>query len=126
MNEHRNPRASVSKQPTPDNRRTAPTGPVPAPAPEVPEVPEDDVLYALVCVLRDELRRADSYVTSAEKELMESWGGEGDDDEDGDDSVQRRRCRVEDLVEAGKLAVREAQYTSDQIFARLDSHQGDA
>jgi hypothetical protein len=95
----------------------------------VPEVPEDDVLYALVCVLRDELRRADSYVTSAEKELMESWGDDGDDGDDGeagDDGVQRRRCRVEDLVEAGKLAVREAQYTSDQIFARLDSYQGDA
>lgn len=63
MAKHRNPRASVSKRPTPDNRRTAPTEPAPAPAPEMPEVPEDDVLYALVCVLRDELRRADSYVT---------------------------------------------------------------
>lgn len=127
MGQHRNPRASVSSRSTPDNRRSAPTEPAPAPAPEVPEVPEDDMLYALVCVLRDQLRRADSYVTSAEKELMESWGDEGDEDsEDSDDGVQRRRCRVEDLVEAGKLAVREAQYTSDQIFARLDPHPGDA
>lgn len=128
MGKHRNPRASVSSRPTPDNRRAAPT----APAPEESEVPADDMLYVLVCVLRDQLRRADSFATGAEKELIECWGIEDDDsadsdeDDDSDDSIQRRRCRVEDLVEAGKLAVREAQYTSDQIFAELDRRRGAA
>ncbi len=128
MREHRNPRQRLAKQPTPDNPTTAPTEPepepgAPAPAPEEPEPdPEAD---HLVCVLRDRLRRADSYITSAEKELVESWGGVGDDGggenegEDDDNDVQRRRCRVEDLVEAGKLAVREAQYTTDQLAAEL-------
>jgi hypothetical protein len=123
MREHRNPRASVSSRSTPDNRRTAPTAPAPALAP-VPEEPDDGDLDALVYVLRDQLRRADGFVTSAEKELVDSWG-DGDDDKDGDDGIQRRRCRVEDLVEAGKLAVREAQYTIDQIAAELAARRGD-
>ena len=115
------PRASVSKRPTPGK-------PTPAPAPEPPpqfepELDElDDEADHLLCVLRDQLRRADAFVTSAETELLVSWGvggddGSGEDDEADDDGVQRRRMRVEYLVEAGKLAVREAQYTSEQLAA---------
>lgn len=51
MAKHRNPRASVSKQPTPDNSTTAPA-PEPLPPPE-PE-PDDEVDH-LICVLRDQL-----------------------------------------------------------------------
>jgi hypothetical protein len=130
MPKHRNPRASVSKRPTPGNPTTAPASePLPPPTPE-PEL--DDEVDHLVCVLRDQLRRTDAFVTSAEKELLVSWGiggddgSSGEDDEDEDDGVQRRRMRVEYLVEAGKLAVREAQYTSEQLAAELAMQRRDA
>ena len=122
MNKHRNPRASVSKRPTPSNRRR-PELPAPAPAPE----PDDEVDH-LLCVLRDQLRRTDAFVTSAEKELLVSWGVGGDDsgedDEADDDGVQRRRMRVEYLVEAGKFAVRAALYTTEQIDAAITRKRG--
>lgn len=130
MRRHRNPRKRLSKQPSPDNRRAAP--PAPEPAPEPPPLPEprpDDEVDHLLCVLRDQLRRTDAFVTSAEKELLVSWGvgdddgGEGDEDDD-DDGVQRRRMRVEYLVEAGKLAVREAQYTSEEIESCVRRRRG--
>ena len=127
MRKHRNPRASVSKRPTPGNRR--PRLPAPEPLP-LPEPEPDDEADHLVCVLRDQLRRADAFVTGAEKELLVSWGVGGDDgggdDEADDDGVQRRRMRVEYLVEAGKLAVREAQYTGEQLAAELAARRRDA
>ena len=59
-----------------------------------------------------------------------SWGVGGDDsgedDEADDDGVQRRRMRVEYLVELGKYAVREAQYTSEQLAAELAMQRRDA
>ena len=67
-------------------RLPAPAAPEPAPTP--PPLPEpDEEVDHLICVLRDQLRRADGFVTSAEKELMESWGvGHDDSGEDEDDS----------------------------------------
>ena len=124
MGQHRNPRASVSSRPTPGNPTTAPA-PEPLPEPE----PDDEVDH-LICVLRDQLRRTDAFVTSAEKELLVSWGvgsdDGGEDEEEEDDGVQRRRMRVEYLVEAGKLAVREAQYTGEQLAAELAARRRDA
>ena len=64
-------------------------------------------------VLRDSLGRADAFITTAE-ELIErprSIGG----DEDSDDDLQRRRSHIERLVEAAKLAVRAAAFTSSEI-----------
>ncbi|HEU5275129.1 MAG TPA: hypothetical protein VFU97_15820 [Xanthobacteraceae bacterium] len=119
MSKHRNPRQRLAKRETPDNRsRLA----LPAP----PEPQPDDESDHLVCVLRDQLRRADAFVTSAEKELLVSWGVGDDGGDDEDDSVQRLRMRVEYLVEAGKLAVREAQYTGEQIAAELAKRGGAA
>jgi hypothetical protein len=110
----------VTRRRQPGQRLPAPAAPEPSPLP-VPE-PDDEVDH-LICVLRDQLRRTDAFVTSAEKELLVSWGVGGDDggedDEDEDDGVQRRRMRVEYLVEASKLAVREAQYTGEQLAAEL-------
>src|SRR5436190_1372180 len=83
----------------------------------------------LLHVLRDNLRRADAFVSTAEELVERSWGEEGDDrdeDEDDDSGIQRRRMRVEYLIEAGKLAVRAAGYTSDQLAAELAAHRGDA
>jgi len=117
MSKHRNPRTSLSKRPTPGNRRPR----LPAPEPlSLPEPEPDDEADHLLCVLRDQLRRADAFVTSAEKELLVSWGvGDDGGEDDEDDGVQRLRMRVEYLVEAGKLAVREAQYTGEQLAAEL-------
>ena len=93
------------------------------PAPALPTVDVDHQLY----VHRDNLRRADAFVSTAEELVERSWGDEGDDsDEDDDSGIQRRRMRVEYLIEAGKLAVRAAGYTSDQLAAELAAHRGDA
>jgi hypothetical protein len=123
MREHRNSRKRLPKRETPDNRSRLAL-PVP------PEAQPDNEVDNLLCVLRDQLRRTDAFVTSAEKELLVSWGLGDDDggegDEDDDDGVQRRRMRVEYLVEAGKLAVREAQYTSDQLAEELAAQRRDA
>lgn len=78
----------------------------------------DQLLYAL----RDDLRRADAFVSTAERQIEESWhdddGGDGDVEEEFD-AVLRHRMRVEYLVEAGKHAVRAALYTTDQLDAVL-------
>jgi hypothetical protein len=69
----------------------------------------------LLDVLRDNLGKADAFITTAE-ELIErprSIGG----DKDGDDDLQRRRNHIEYLIEAAKLAVRAATYTSVEIEA---------
>ena len=116
----------MTRRRQPGQRLPAPAAPEPSPLP-VSE-PDDEVDH-LICVLRDQLRRTDAFVTSAEKELLVSWGvgdDDGEDDEDDDDGVQRRRMRVEYLVEAGKLAVREAQYTGEQLAAELAAQRRDA
>ena len=118
MRKHRNPRPKVSKRPSPDNRRTAP------PAPEQPE-PELDEFDHLIPTLRDHLRRADAFITTAERQIEENWhdndGGDESDEEDRkeEDRKMRHRMRVEYLVEAGKCAVRRALDTTQQIEAAL-------
>jgi len=112
MREHRNPRQRLAKRETADNRRLK----LPAP----PSEPKSDEVSHLIYVLRDQLRRTDAFVTSAERELVETWAlGNPSDEEDEDGGVQRRRMRVEYLIEAGKYAVREAEYTAGQIDAEL-------
>lgn len=78
----------------------------------------------LLDVLRDNLRRADAFVSTAEELVEQFWGDEIDEDEDG--GAGRRRMRVEYLIEAGRLAVRAALYTGDQIVAELAAHTVDA
>ena len=71
----------------------------------------DDLLGAL----RDNLGRADAFITTAE-ELIErprSIGG----DEESDDGILRRRSHIAHLVDAAKLAVRAAAYASSEIAA---------
>jgi hypothetical protein len=110
MRRHRNPRPKVSKRPSPDNRRTAPS----APEPE----PEPDEFDHLIHTLRDNLRRADAMVSTAERQIEENWHDDDEDDEE-EDRKMRHRMRVEYLVEAGKYAVREALYTAQQIEAEI-------
>jgi hypothetical protein len=106
MRRHRNPRARLPKPPTPSNRRTA-----------LPE-PEPDELDHLTYTLRDNLRRADAFITTAERQIEENW--HDDDEEDSEeDRKMRHRMRIEYLVEAGKYAVRAALYTTEQIDAVL-------
>jgi hypothetical protein len=117
MHRHRNPRPKVSKRPSPDNRRTTP----PVPAPE----PESDEFNHLIHTLRDNLRRADAFVSTAEHQIEENWhdndGGDESDEEDRkeEDRKMRHRMRIEYLVEAGRCAVRRALDTTQQIEAAL-------
>jgi hypothetical protein len=112
MGEHRNPRARLSKRPTPDNRRAA----LPEPEPD-----PDDEASCLLDVLRDNIRRADAFVTDAEEKLEQSWGFDGEEDE-----VLFRRGQVEYLIEAGKLAIRAANYTGAQLAAELAAQRRSA
>lgn len=81
----------------------------------------------LLHVLRENLRRADAFVSTAEELVERSWGGEEpEEDDDADGAVVRRRNHVEYLVEAAKLAVRAAVYTEDQIEAELAADRGRA
>lgn len=64
-------------------------------------------------VLRDNLGRADAFITSVE-ELIER---PQNSDEDSDEDFQRRRNHIEHLVEAAKLAVRAANYTTGELEA---------
>lgn len=123
MRSHRNPRKRLSKRPTPDNRRPA----LPPPAP--PE-PAPDELDGLMYTLRDNLRRADAMVSTAERQIEENWHDDDDDDESDVEkefnAVLRHRMRIEYLVEAGKRAVRAALYTTDQIDAALAARKRSA
>ncbi|HEY0482362.1 MAG TPA: hypothetical protein VGD37_32800 [Kofleriaceae bacterium] len=93
MGQHRNPRPRLSKQHPADNA--------------TPDL--DDLIH----VLRDNLERADAFLTSAE-ELIERPLPEGDDD----GSVARRRNHIAHLLEAAKLAVRAAVCTAEEIDRR--------
>lgn len=71
-------------------------------------------------VLRDNLAKADAFITAAEPLIEQSWGDSGeesDDSDDSDDSVLRRRLHAEHLVESAKLAVRAASYTGQELEA---------
>jgi len=101
MRNHRNPRPRLSKRPPADNL-----------APD---------LDNLVHLLRDNLGKADAFITAAERLIEESWSGDDDDEADEDetgDSALWCRSRAEHLIEAGKLAVRAAVYTTEEIDRR--------
>jgi hypothetical protein len=118
MREHRNPRQRLSKRPSPDNRRPA--------LPEPPPEPDDEV-NCLLDVLRDNIRRADAFISTAERQIEESWHDDDGDESDVEeefDAVLRHRMRVEYLVEAGKLAVRAALYTTGQLDAAIARKRG--
>src|SRR5262249_20324872 len=72
----------------------------------------------LLGVLRANLGKADAFITTAEDLIERSWGCEnddGDESDDGGDSIMRRRNHVEYLVEAAKMAVRAAAYTGEEL-----------
>ena len=73
----------------------------------------DGTLY----VLRDNLGKADAFITVAEDLIEQCWDGSGDEGDD-DNSVTRRRNQVAHLVESAKLAVRAAAYASEAIASR--------
>jgi hypothetical protein len=92
MKSHRRPRPPrLQKRPSPDNFGTL------------------DDLFGL---LRDNLGKADAFLTAAEFQLEQAPSGDEDDD-------QRRRSHVEHLVESAKFAVRAAIYTTEEIDAAI-------
>ncbi|HEX7840894.1 MAG TPA: hypothetical protein VF469_25630 [Kofleriaceae bacterium] len=73
--------------------------------------------------MRDNLGKADAFITAAEREIEESWRcNDSDDDpaaeDETGDSALRRRSRIDHLIESGKLAVRAAAYTTEEIDNR--------
>jgi hypothetical protein len=96
MRRHRNPRARLSKRPTPDNFD----------------------LDNLIHILRDNLGKADAFITAAERIIEQPGDGDGAVDSDSDDEPGRLRNQVEHLIESGKLAVRAAIYTTEEIDRR--------
>jgi hypothetical protein len=74
-----------------------------------------DDLFGL---LKDNLGKADAFITSAEYQLEQAPSG----DEDEDD---RRRLHVEHLVEASKYAVRASIYTVGEIADRVRRRRGE-
>jgi hypothetical protein len=73
----------------------------------------DNMFY----VLRDNLGKADAFITVAE-DLIEQCGDGSGDDGDDDNSVTRRRNQVAHLVESAKLAVRAAVYAGEELANR--------
>lgn len=101
MREHRNPRPRLAKRATKDNFSA--------------EI--NDLIY----LMRDNLGKADAFITAAEREIEESWRTDDDpaaEDETGESGL-RRRSRIEHLIEAGKLAVRAAGYTTEEIDTQI-------
>jgi hypothetical protein len=83
----------------------------------VPGEPRFD-LDGTLHVLRDNLGKADAFITVAEDLIEQCWSGNGDEGGDGDDSVARRRNQVAHLVESAKLAVRAAAYAGEELANR--------
>lgn len=95
MTRHRNPRTRLPKRPPQDN------------------------LNDLLDLLRDHVNRADAFLTAAEDLIEHPSRGEDEEvDEDSDDHPGRRRNHVAHLLDAAKLAVRAAIYTSAEIDRR--------
>jgi hypothetical protein len=88
-----------------------------------PAVPSTDLNGALH-VLRDNLAKADAFITAAEPLIEQSWGDSGDEGDEDDDSVLRRRLHAEHLVESAKLAVRAAAYTGQDLEALAKRWRG--
>jgi hypothetical protein len=65
-------------------------------------------------VMRDNLGRADAFITVAEDLIEQCWDGSGDEGDD-DNSITRRRNQVAQLVESAKLAVRAAAYAGEAL-----------
>ena len=73
----------------------------------------DNMFY----VLRDNLGRADAFITVAEDLIEQCWDGSRDEGDD-DNNVTRRRNQMAHLVESAKLAVRAAAYAGEELANR--------
>jgi hypothetical protein len=73
-----------------------------------------DDLFGL---LRDNLGKAEAFISSAEYQMEQAPSGD-------DEEELRRQSDVEHLVEAGKLAVRAAIYTTEEIEDRVRRRRG--
>ena len=71
----------------------------------------------MVNALRDNLGKADAFITVVEDLIEQCWDGSGDEGDD-DDSVTRRRNQVAHLVESAKLAVRAAANAGEELANR--------
>ena len=69
----------------------------------------------LLHVLRDNLGKADAFITAAEELIGQPGGGieGGEDDDDAD--LRRRRNHLAHLIESAKIAVRAAAYGGEEL-----------
>jgi hypothetical protein len=69
----------------------------------------------LLSVLRDNLGKADAFITAAEELIGRPGGGieSGDDDDEAD--LRRRRNHLAHLLDSAKMAVRAAAYGGEQL-----------
>jgi len=81
----------------------------------------DEEFDGTLDVMRDNLGRADAFITAAEDLIERPW--EGSEDDEDDDGLGRHRNHVAHLVESAKLAVRAAIYAGDHVAAALDKHR---
>jgi hypothetical protein len=81
-----------------------------------PAAPCNDI-DGLFCVLKDNLGKAHAFISSAEYQMEQAPSGD-------DEEEQRRQSDVEHLVEAGKLAVRAAIYTTEELEALAKRRRG--
>lgn len=76
-------------------------------------------LEGSVDLIRDNLGRADAFITAVEDLIERTWNDDGAGEED-DDSVGRRRNHVAHLLESAKLAIRAAIYAGSGLTTELD------
>ena len=74
----------------------------------------DHTLY----VLRDNLGKADAFITAAEDLIEQPEGGDGGEDSDGNTYLSRRRSHIEHPVESAKRAVRAALAVAAELDTR--------
>jgi hypothetical protein len=69
----------------------------------------------LLAVLRDNLGRADAFITAAEELIDRPGGGIGDGDADDDADASRRRNHLAHLIASAKLAIRAAAFATQEL-----------
>ena len=72
----------------------------------------------LLSVLRDNLGRADAFITAAEELIDRPGGGIEDSDNDDDADTSRRRNHLAHLIESTKLAIRAAAFATQELEQR--------
>jgi hypothetical protein len=69
----------------------------------------------LLTVLRDNLGKADAFISAAEELIGRPGGGLESDEDDDEADLRRRRNHLAHLLDSAKLAVRAAAYGAEEL-----------